>query len=130
MRILTKIFLPILLMCIFAFEADAQKYSHYNNNAKEESESEVKSKSVEEVKVERYKSIKDSRDLKLYFSFIMDYPKDEALTPEIRNRVKEMILWKTAKKKNEKESYEKYLKQTKYGWYKSEANEKLKIVKK
>ena len=76
MRILTKIFLPILLMCIFAFEADAQKYSHYNNNAKEESESEVKSKSVEEVKVERYKSIKDSRDLKLYFSFIMDYPKD------------------------------------------------------
>ena len=25
MRILTKIFLPILLMCIFAFEADAQK---------------------------------------------------------------------------------------------------------
>ena len=59
MRILTKIFLPILLMCIFAFEADAQKYSHYNNNAKEESESEVKSKSVEEVKVEGIKNLRE-----------------------------------------------------------------------
>ena len=93
---------------------------------------EQKAKELKQQEVSRYNDILDSKDLNKYNQFIADYPKG-SMTPEIRNRVKEIELWNKTKALNNSEdyleAYEGYLKNTQYHWYDQEAESAIRTIK-
>jgi hypothetical protein len=79
--------------------------------------------------LDNYNSILNSRDSIKYNKFISDYPSSPR-TQEIANRVHEIRNWKQAEKTNTIVAYQKYLNETQYHWYDTDANNAIVLIKK
>lgn len=84
-------------------------------------QSREQSKELKAQEESRYSEAIDSRNLEIYEKYIADYP-FSSKTDEIRNRANEIKSWNSAKATNTIPAYEKYLRNTKYNWFDTEAN--------
>lgn len=88
----------------------------------------AKQKQLQREENDRYDWIIDSRDLDDYNQFLRDYPRSKKCT-EIRNRISEIMLYRDATKSNTIDSYQRYINNTKYGWYTADATDKINTLR-
>ncbi len=115
MKYILSALIAILAMIFSAPDSYAQSLRDRARQSREQS------KELKAQEESRYSEAIDSRNLEIYEKYIADYP-FSSKTDEIRNRANEIKSWNSAKATNTIAAYEKYLRNTKYNWFDTEAN--------